>query len=72
MWDFIFSWCPKQESDLRLVLTKDVFYHETIRAIKLVLLYGHTDKNQGQKHPIMTMPRLFGLASEMFPEQPMQ
>ena len=21
------SWCPKQESDLRLVLTKDVFYH---------------------------------------------
>ena len=20
-------WCPKQESDLRLVLTKDVFYH---------------------------------------------
>ena len=20
-------WCPKQESDLRLVFTKDVFYH---------------------------------------------
>ncbi len=34
------SWCPQQESDLRLVLTKDLFYHYTMRACAVLYTAG--------------------------------
>ena len=39
-------WCPKQESDLRLVLTKDVFYHQTIRASLRIILNRNKKSNK--------------------------